>query len=126
MALEQGRDVLAVPGSVLSGQYRGSHALIKDGARLVETVGDVLEEMGWAGPQGRAKPPGQAQHLSGLERAMAPAEPYSVDELAARTGRAAPDLLAELGSLELRGRISRTTGGRFVRPDTPGDPVGPA
>ena len=46
-ALEQGRDVLAVPGSVASGCYRGCHALIKDGARLVETVDDILEELGW-------------------------------------------------------------------------------
>ena len=46
-ALEQGRDVLAVPGNVVSGRYRGCHALIKDGARLVETVDDVLEEIGW-------------------------------------------------------------------------------
>ena len=46
-ALEQGRDVLAVPGNVVSGRYRGSHALIKDGAPLVETVEDVLQELGW-------------------------------------------------------------------------------
>jgi DNA processing protein len=122
MALEQGRDVLAVPGNVLSGQYRGSHALIKDGARLVETVRDVLEEIGWAPPpndEDRAKPEGPAEHPTGLERAMAPAEPYSVDDLAARTGRAASDLLAELSGLELRGRIARVSGGRFVRLDEP-------
>ena len=47
MALEQGRDVLAVPGTWPAGRYRGCHALIKDGARLVETVEDVLEEIGW-------------------------------------------------------------------------------
>ena len=65
MALEQGRDVLAVPGSVLSGQHRGSHALIKDGARLVETVTDVLEEIGWVAPPRAGRPvetrPGEAR-----------------------------------------------------------------
>jgi DNA processing protein len=121
MALEQGRDVLAVPGSVLSGQYRGSHALIKDGARLVETVKDVLEEIGWVTPGGNPTPgvtrTGAAPHLSPLELAMAPAEPYSLDDLAAQTRRTAQDLLAEIGRLELRGRIVRSAGGRYVRLD---------
>lgn len=46
-ALEQGREVMAVPGSVLGGRYRGSHALLKDGAKLVESADDILEELGW-------------------------------------------------------------------------------
>jgi DNA processing protein len=121
MALEQGRDVLAVPGSVLSGQYRGSHALIKDGARLVETVTDVLEEIGWPALPAAARPgvtrEGSPPHPTGLEHAMAPGEPYSVDDLAARTERTTQDLLAEIGRLELRGRIVRAAGGRFVRLD---------
>src|SRR5206468_785899 len=45
-ALEQGRDVLAVPGSVLSGRNRGAHALLRDGAKIVETADDILEELG--------------------------------------------------------------------------------
>src|SRR5689334_17849189 len=48
-ALEQGRDVMAVPGSVLGGRNRGSHALLKDGAKVVETADDILEELGWPG-----------------------------------------------------------------------------
>ncbi|MCA1651791.1 MAG: DNA-processing protein DprA, partial [Acidobacteria bacterium] len=46
-ALDQGRDVMAVPGSVLSGRNRGSHGLLKDGAKVVETADDILEELGW-------------------------------------------------------------------------------
>jgi DNA processing protein len=117
MALEQGRDVLAVPGSVLSGQYRGSHALIKDGARLVETVDDVLQEIGWFDQNGGTKRGPRVPHPSPLESLMAPAEPYSLDDLAARTTRSTADLLAELGSLEIRGRIVRTPAGQFVRLD---------
>ena len=45
-ALDQGRDVLAVPGNVLSGRNRGGHALLRDGARIVETADDILEELG--------------------------------------------------------------------------------
>ena len=61
-ALEQGRDVLAVPGNVLSGRNRGAHALLRDGAKIVESADDILEELGpWPG----ARPSGQpaAGHL---------------------------------------------------------------
>ena len=54
-ALEQGRDVMAVPGSVLSGRNRGSHALLKDGAKVVETADDILEELGWPVPRARGR-----------------------------------------------------------------------
>ena len=115
--LEQGRDVLAVPGSVASGKYRGSHSLIKDGARLVETVEDILEEIRWP----RHAAPGSSSRkplpLSNLELAMASGEPYALDDLAERTGRQAPQLLADLATLELNGRITRLPGGRFVRLD---------
>ena len=52
-ALEQGRDVLAVPGNVLSGRNRGAHALLRDGAKIVEAADDILEELGL--PDGRAR-----------------------------------------------------------------------
>ena len=51
-ALEQGRDVMAVPGNVLSGRNRGAHALIRDGAKIVECADDIVEELGWAGGRG--------------------------------------------------------------------------
>jgi DNA protecting protein DprA len=54
-AAEQGRDVMAVPGSVLTGRNRGSHSLLKDGAKVVETADDILEELGW--PAARAAVP---------------------------------------------------------------------
>ena len=47
LALEQGRDVMAVPGDVRTGAYAGGHALIRDGARLVERAADILDELGW-------------------------------------------------------------------------------
>ncbi|HYN09125.1 MAG TPA: DNA-processing protein DprA [Vicinamibacterales bacterium] len=114
-ALEQGRDVLAVPGNVISGRHRGCHALIKDGARLVETVDDVLEELRWSRRFVQVPPALNSLQLSELEGTMAAGEPYSVDELAEATGRPAPDLLAELGALEVAGRVSRLPGGVFVR-----------
>ena len=58
--LEQGRDVMAVPGSVLSGRNSGSHRLLKDGAKVVESADDILDELGWRQP---SLPP-RKQHLS--------------------------------------------------------------
>ena len=124
-ALEQGRDVLAVPGSVASGRYRGSHALIKDGARLVETVEDVLDELRWQRPvdisrasaEGLPAPSNNSLHFSDLEEKMAPGEPYSVEALAGETGLPVPALLAELAHMELAGRVARLGDGSFVRLD---------
>ena len=117
LAIEQGRDVLAVPGSAASGRYKGSHALLRDGARLVETVDDVLDELEGVSRERRPRSRVNRQPLSELEETMAVGEPYSADDLAALTGRPAPELLAELGSLEVQGRIGRAGGGNFVRLD---------
>ncbi len=117
MALEQGREVLAVPGNVLSGRNRGCHALIKDGARLVETVGDVLDELGWV----RAgKKDGKSLEDSTLESTlaskMAAGETYDADGLARLTGWSASQLLAELAALEIQGHVLRVPGGWIRRP----------
>lgn len=115
LAMEQGRDVLAVPGCASSGRYRGSHALIKDGARLVETVDDVLDELEGVSRDRTPKATDKSLSISSLEQAMARGSLYSADDLSARTGRPVQDLLAELGSLEVQGRVSRVGGGNFVR-----------
>ena len=70
-ALEQGRDVMVVPGPVRSGRNRGAHALLKDGAALVECAADVLAELGICGP--RAARDGTALHaLSAPLRSSGP------------------------------------------------------
>jgi DNA processing protein len=116
LALEQNRDVLAVPGGILSGRHRGAHSLIKDGARLVETVEDVLDEVGWIRSSGAAA--GRTHNsliLNDLEGTMAVGEDYSVEDLAVLRKLPAAEVLAELSALELSGRIVRTRGGRFMR-----------
>jgi DNA processing protein len=118
-ALDQNRDVLAVPGSVASGRSRGCHALIKDGARLVETVEDVLQELSWRPKVVSVVKPRNLLDLNQLESVMDAGEPYSVDDLVSRTGLGTSHLLAELGALELVGRVTRIEGGRFVRLDGP-------
>ncbi|MGH9373889.1 MAG: DNA-processing protein DprA [Vicinamibacterales bacterium] len=112
-ALEQGRDVMAVPGSVLSGRNRGSHALLKDGARVVETADDILQELGW---NSAVQSSAQSKSLISepLLVHMEPGELYGLDELAASTGIEGARLLARLTDLELAGWIT-AAGGRFVR-----------
>ena len=114
-AIDQGRDVLAVPGHTLSGRHLGSHRLIKDGARLVDTVEDVLQQIGWDRAVAVESSPCNHLQLSDLESTMAKGEHYSVDNLAQRTHRSASDLLAELSQLELSGRVKRTPAGEFIR-----------
>ena len=123
LALEQGRDVMAVPGNVLTGRNRGAHALLKDGARLVETADDVVEELGlWvggaSGEGGAAEPRGADGSRDALDpvlRHMDAGEVYGIDDLAARSGLGSAALLARLTDLELQGRIARAGAGQFVR-----------
>jgi DNA processing protein len=114
-ALEQGRDVLAVPGSVLTGRNRGSHALLKDGAKIVETADDILEELGW--PAGVAAPEKNCKSLitDNLLAQMQPGEVYSLEELVETTGMRSSRLLTRLTELELLGQVSPAGGGRYGR-----------
>jgi DNA processing protein len=125
MAAEQGRDVFAIPGSIHSTQSRGCHALIKQGAKLVESAQDVLEELQsgahWTpdavGDYGSATPPARAT-FDGEDSALVQAlgfEPVALDGLQARTGLPTADLLAQLMTLELQGVVVRLAGGLFQR-----------
>jgi DNA processing protein len=115
-ALEQGRDVLAVPGSVLTERNRGGHALLRDGAKIVETADDILEEIGIGAPAGGRTAAATADPILG---SLAPGEPSSIDDISERTGLTAARLLPRLCDLELRGLLRRAGGGRFVRVDRP-------
>jgi DNA processing protein len=118
-ALEQGRDVLAIPGSIHSAQAKGCHALIKQGAKLVESAQDVLEELRMPDPF--------AQVPLALDAATAPVEsedqllslighdPVGLDALQARCGWPTAQLQAQLLELELMGHVGRLPGGLFQR-----------
>src|SRR5690554_6646641 len=120
-ALEQGREVFAIPGSVHSPVARGCHQLIKQGARLVETADDVLEELGtwWSmQPASDCDQTGPAeQDLSGLDsREIAVLEalgydPQSTDALSQATGLSADQLMQSLLLLELEGLANAAPGG---------------
>ena len=114
-ALEQGRDVLAVPGSVLSGRNRGSHALLKDGAKVVETADDILEELGWLPCARNVEKSSKSLNSDPLLARMQPGEVYRLEELVETTGMQAARLLTRLTELELQGHIAPAGGGRFTR-----------
>lgn len=113
-ALEQGRDVLAVPGNVLSGRNRGAHALLRDGARIVESAADILEELGMASGAKNGTVPSRDPILA----CLTPGEPSDLDEISERSGLSTARLLPRLFELELQGAVARIGGGRFVRVDS--------
>jgi DNA processing protein len=123
-AAEQGKDVFAIPGSIHSPQSRGCHALLKQGAKLVESALDVLEELRpLEGPwrEQRAGAGGDAaagpQPLQGEDTLLGALgfDPVSIDALVARTGIAPADLQGRLLELELQGDVARLPGGLFQR-----------
>lgn len=119
---EQGREVLAVPGSIHNPLTRGCHRLIRDGARLVESISDVLEELGFLSLE--ATPPARAEAPQGTlpENPQALAvlnefgfDPATPDQLVSRSGLTADSVCSILFSLELQGYIQPVPGGAFVR-----------
>ena len=122
-ALEAGRDVLAIPGSIHSPLSRGCHMLIKQGAKLVDTAQDVLEEFGKGGaPKGTAANAAADPQIDPPDgsstRALLSAlgyDPVGLDALSARTGRSAADLNGALLELELEGHVNRLPGQLFQR-----------
>jgi DNA processing protein len=118
-ALEQGREVMVVPGPVLSGRNRGAHALLRDGATLVESAEDVLRALTGAAPWLRppAGLPDAAEPSSDdpVLRALDVDEARDVDELVTRTGLSAAAVLVRLTELEIDGLAARQPGARFVR-----------
>jgi DNA processing protein len=118
MALEQGREVFAIPGSIHSTQARGCHALIKQGAKLVESAQDVLEEMALApgnATEGLAPVITQARPQSAQESLLQALghDPVGLDALQARVGMSASELQVGLMTLELEGRLARLPGGLY-------------
>jgi DNA processing protein len=116
-AVEQGRDVFAIPGSIHSPLSKGCHELIKQGAKLVESATDVLVELGAVDGSATRAP----ERASTQAEADAPLlahmgfDPVNVDSLCARAGLSAEQVAAELLRLELAGRVAVLAGGLYQR-----------
>ena len=122
-AMEQGRDVFAVPGRVDNRMARGPHRLIRDGAKLIETAEDVLEELGPL-PAAATGPAGQVLHRPAelllnepekLVLAAVTSDGLLIDQVIGACGLPAPQVLATLSVLEMRRLIRRLGGSRVMR-----------
>jgi DNA processing protein len=112
-ALEQDRDVFAIPGSIHSPLSKGCHWLIKEGAKLVETADDVLAELGLQAP-GASPAPRLARSPDAVLEAFG-FDAASLDQIVERTGLDASRVAARISLLELDGRLMPLPGGRFQR-----------
>ena len=123
LAAEQGREVFAIPGPIDSRMSKGCHQLIRDGAKLVESVDDVLEELGPLAKPITAETgeavfhPGELK-LNEQERSVLDAtsvSPTDIDSIIAATGLPASRILATISVLEVRRLIRRVSGNQIVR-----------
>lgn len=128
LASEQGREVFAIPGSIHAPQSKGCHELIRQGAKLVESVQDILEELPVLGGVAPAQPAAAAHSIgtkashhetedTGLLQALG-FDPVDLDSLSSRTGIAIASLQIQLLELELTGQVARLPGGLFQRIST--------
>ena len=131
LAAEQGREVFAIPGSIHNPLARGCHRLIREGAKLVETAADILEELAPSlrnhleeRPARQASDPPADSSLSGdpeyqnLLQAMG-FDPVSTDKLVERTGLPPETVSSMLLLLEMEDLVTTVPGGRFVRTGEP-------
>ncbi|HCZ17024.1 MAG TPA: DNA-protecting protein DprA [Candidatus Accumulibacter sp.] len=119
LAAEQGREVFAIPGSIHSPQSRGCHKLIREGAKLVETVQDVVDEIG-THPAGAPTPSGPCDTADSTSAAgelllAMGFDPCSLDQLVSRSGLTAETLSVTLLHLELDSLVAALPGGRYQR-----------
>jgi DNA processing protein len=118
LAAEAGREVFAIPGSIHSPLAKGCHQLIKQGAKLVESAQDILEELGWRAAVAAPTPSIGAVAVDAAAArllALLGPDPCDVDTLAARSGLTPEALLAMLLQLELEGHVANLPGGRYQR-----------
>jgi DNA processing protein len=116
-AAEQGREVFAIPGSIHSPLSKGCHALIKQGAKLVESAEDVLAELTWFRRTAHASTRATAPSQSPDEPLLAHMgfDPVDVDSICARSGLTVERVCADLLRLELGGRVAALPGGTYQR-----------
>jgi DNA processing protein len=122
LAAEAGRDVFALPGSIHAPLHKGCHQLIKQGAKLVETASDILDELGACAAGTARSPAAQRVPATRLKSdeddpvlTVMAHDPCDLEALSVRTGLSTDLLLSRLLALELAGRISTLPGGRYQR-----------
>lgn len=115
LAADAGRDVFAIPGSIHSPVARGCHKLIRNGAKLVETAADILEELRWEAVVAPINMPSVMEAETDPVLIALGRDPCDPDTLGQRCGLSAELLLPRLMTLELEGRLAQLPGGRVQR-----------
>lgn len=115
LAAEMGREVYAIPGSIHAPLSKGCHLLIRQGAKLVETAQDVLEELGMAGQAARPVAPAPMPALDDVLGLTLTHDPVTLDALCARTALPPEQVVASLLELELAGAVERLPGNVYRR-----------
>ncbi|WP_416050013.1 DNA-processing protein DprA [Cupriavidus basilensis] len=115
LAAEMGREVYAIPGSIHAPLSKGCHLLIRQGAKLVETAQDVLEELGMAGDAPRPVAPAPMPALDDVLGLTLTHDPVTLDALCARTALPPEQVVASLLTLELAGAVERLPGNAYRR-----------
>jgi DNA processing protein len=120
LALEQNREVFAVPGSILSRQSRGTNGLIKEGAKLVVAVDDILAELSqyFFSPKNKVHMHANSELFSDLERKVMTIlchEPRHIDAIAASAALPTATVLSVMLSLELKNAVGQQPGKMFYR-----------
>lgn len=119
LALEQNREVFAIPGSIHNPLARGCNALIREGSKLVETVRDIVEELGQYYQEDMNYIATQEQSMLDLEQQtllnLVMYDPTSIDDLVEKTGKSVETIASMLLILELNGYVSAVAGGRYTR-----------
>lgn len=108
-ALEQGRDVMVVPGPTTGGRNRGGHLLIRDGAKIVESADDILRDLTFGG-----RPDRPIKSTASVGQ-LPETSDFTIDDVAEQTGEPPSVVMARLLELELTGQIQRIGGGRYIR-----------
>ncbi len=114
-ALEQGREVFAIPGSIHSPVSKGCHLLIRQGAKLVESTGDILEELDHGAARAEAATTAIVSPQQQIVLDALGYDPADLDAICARSGLTPEGASAMLLELELEGVVSKTPGGKFQR-----------
>jgi DNA processing protein len=115
-AVEQGREVFAIPGSIHSPLSKGCHLLIKQGAKLVDDAADILVELNLT-PQGPAPTTTSGNTAEGEDKILSAMgyDPVTVDALILLAGKPAEEIMARLTELELAGIVASLPGGKYQR-----------
>jgi DNA processing protein len=117
-ALEQNREVFAVPGPITSGKSMGTNQLIKEGAKLVQNISDILKELSGQVESKVKRVEHNISNLNILEKEVYDLlckDPVHVDQLVQRTQKSAPEILTVLLNMELMGLIRQLSGKKFIR-----------